>query len=103
MTLDTGALIALEAAARGKTGNLTALRLAKLLATRRDIVVRTPSVVVGEWWRGQHGPVASLLDQHRIRVDLVDAGIAKRAGRALATMDADERQRRGMLVDAIVA
>jgi hypothetical protein len=60
-------------------------------------------VVVGEWWRGEHGPVARLLDQHRIRVDLVDAGIAKRAGRALATMDAaDERQRRGMLVDAIV-
>jgi predicted nucleic acid-binding protein len=103
VTLDTGALIALEAAARGKSGNGTAVRLAKVLATRDDLLVRTPSVVVGEWWRGQHGAVAGLLDRHRIRVDSVDMEIAKRAGRTLADITArDERERRGMLVDAIV-
>jgi len=62
-----------------------------------------PSVVIGEWWRGQRGPVANLLDRYRVRVDFVDEGVAKRAGEALAHIDArDERERRGMLVDAIV-
>jgi len=75
LTLDTGALIALE---RG------AVRARELIraAQRTDCPITVPSAVIVEWWRGQRGPVARLLDAFRI--ELLDRDLAKEAGRALA-------------------
>lgn len=102
LTLDTGALIALEALERGKTGNQTALRLAKMLANRADVRAHTPSVAVGEWWRGQRGKVAQLLTRFRIEIESVELEDAQSAGLILAQVDASDERRRGMLVDALV-
>ncbi len=64
------------------TGRPSRLDRRSTLSTRNDVVVDVPGVVVGEWWRGQRGPVANLLDPYRVRVDFVDEGVAKRAGEA---------------------
>lgn len=103
VTLDTGALIALESLAGGATGNRTAHKLAALLA-QRPVVVTTPAVVVGEWWREQRGPAAKLLDARRIQVEDVTRSIAERAGRVLAAIKDRKRtdRERLLLVDAIV-
>jgi hypothetical protein len=55
ITLDTGALIGLERRER---------RMVARFATWAETaaVVTVPGVVVAEWWRGQRGPVAHLLD-----------------------------------------
>lgn len=109
MTLDTGALIALEAIAGGAAENRTAYKLAALLArapsaAREPLIATTPAVVVGEWWRGQRGPAAKLLDTRRIRVEDVTRAIAERAGRVLAAIKVTHRAERErlLLVDAIV-
>lgn len=94
----------LEALTRA-SGSRVLLALAQLLRRRNEpIRVRTPSVVVGEWWRGQRGPVASLLDRNRIEVDDVTRADAEAAGALLSQVrrargDARERL---LLVDAIV-
>ena len=55
VTLDTGALIAIERRDR---------RIAAIHARwiRDDILVSVPAVVIAEWWRGQRGPAARILD-----------------------------------------
>jgi hypothetical protein len=55
VTLDTGALIGLERRERRMTARFAAW-------SADNSVVTVPSVVVAEWWRGQRGPVAHLLD-----------------------------------------
>ena len=88
LTFDTGALIALER---------RSLRMDRVwhaaLASGRAITV--PTVVVGEWWRGQRGAVARVLDS--VTIEPLTLKIAKLAGEALVGT------RKGpSLVDAIV-
>lgn len=88
LTLDTGALIALE---RRRSRALRLLRLA--VDSRRPVTV--PVAVVAEWWRGRtdlrEAILASLL------VEPMDLGLARTVGDALAAV------RGSSLVDAIVA
>lgn len=74
LTLDTGALIALEHRRKRMKDVLAASRVLS-----RPITV--PSVVVAEWWRGQRGPIARLLDG--VIVEPIDERLARIAGRAL--------------------
>jgi hypothetical protein len=66
--------------------------LAGARALRWTITV--PSVVVTEWWRGQRGPVARILDG--VVVEPLVEGLARVAGEALA------RTRGKNAIDAIV-
>ena len=88
LTLDTGALIAIER--RGR-------RAAALVesARARGARVTVPAAVIVEWWRGQRGPVARLLDA--FDVDPLERDLAKIAGHALARAPAGPSA-----VDAIV-
>jgi predicted nucleic acid-binding protein len=77
LTLDTGALVALERRDR---------RAGVLVQSARDHGARVtvPSVAIVEWWHGQRGVVARLLDAFDI--EPLDRDLAKVAGvaRALA-------------------
>ena len=88
LTLDTGALVALERRDR---------RAAALVAAAKQRAGRitVPAAVVVEWWRGQRGPVARLLDA--FDVEPVDRALAEIAGRALALAPAGPSP-----VDAVV-
>lgn len=87
ITLDTGALIALER---------RDLRMRRLLIhverARETLVV--PTVALGEWWRGRSDLRDEILEA--LVVEPLDAGLAKRAGEALA------RVRGATFVDAVV-
>jgi len=87
LTLDTGALIALERRNR---------RAVQLVGTtrRRGLRITVPAPVVVEWWRGQRGPVARLLDG--LHVEPLDLELAKVAGEALAAAKGPS------VVDAVV-
>lgn len=89
LTLDSGALIALE------RGDPTALRwIARAL--ERGVVPRVPAVVVAETWRGgKQARIAALL--HRADVVGLDGPQARRAGELLAAVGGRNA------VDAIVA
>jgi predicted nucleic acid-binding protein len=87
ITFDTGALIAVERRDRVMLAFMTTA-----LAAGSRITV--PSAVVGEWWRGQRGRAARILDA--IHIEVLSASLAKLAGETLASCpDAT-------LVDAIV-
>jgi predicted nucleic acid-binding protein len=77
ITFDTGALIGLE---RRRA------RIAKVYTTAiaDGIVVTTPAVVVAEWWRGKSKSRETIL--RGLRVELVDAELAKLAGEATAAI-----------------
>lgn len=87
ITLDTGALIAVER----RDDRMRAL-LTTALATGVRLTV--PTCVVGEWWRGQRGPVARILQA--VRVEPLHLELAKLAGEAMA------RVRGATLVDCVV-
>lgn len=87
LTLDAGALIAIERRERRST-----LVVDRVRAHGQRITV--PSAVVVEWWRGQRGPAARLLDS--FHVEALDRDLAEIAGRALA------RVRGATAIDAIV-
>ena len=87
ITFDIGALIAVE---RRDRAMLTFMTAAVAAGTR----VTVPSVVVGEWWRGQRGPSARILDA--VVVEPLSGSLAKLAGETLAVV------RGATLVDAIV-
>lgn len=87
ITFDTGALIAVERRDRAMLAFMTAA-----LAAGSRITV--PTVVVGEWWRGQRGPAARILDA--VHVEALSLPIAKLAGDTLS------RVAGATLVDAIV-
>jgi predicted nucleic acid-binding protein len=89
VTVDTGALIALERADRRMLG------LWRTWA-RQKTPITVPSVVVAEWWRNQRGPNAVLLEG--IDVEMLDETLARIAGRALAEL----RLGREHTIDAIV-
>jgi predicted nucleic acid-binding protein len=87
ITFDTGALNAMERRDRVMLAFMTA-------AVAAGVRVTVPSVVVGEWWRGQRGPSARILDA--VVVEVLSGTLAKLAGETLAIV------RGATLVDAIV-
>lgn len=74
LTLDTGALIALER----KDARTTALIA---VTQQKQQLVTVPAPVVVEWRRGQRGPVANLLDA--FVVEPLSLQLARVAGAAL--------------------
>lgn len=89
VTLDAGALIGLERRERRMTTRYAAW-------AEDDAVVTVPSVVVAEWWRGQRGPVARLLEA--FTVEPTSRTLAEIAGQALAQL----RLGKEHTIDAIV-
>ena len=79
LTLDTGALVAIERRDR------RVRHLIDLIQQRGERVT-VPAPVVTEWWRGQRGPVARLLDAFDI--EPLDGDLARTAGEALAKVSA---------------
>ena len=77
ITLDTDALIGLERHERRMLARLATW-------TNADAAITVPSVVVAEWWRGQKGPAARLLDA--FTVEPTSRALAKVAGEALADL-----------------
>lgn len=75
LTLDTGALIALERRRQ---------RMALVYATAvaDGLVVTVPAVVVAEWWRGRSEAREAIL--RGVRVESTTAEVARLAGEALA-------------------
>lgn len=88
LTLDTGALVALE------RRDARALRIVGAARAGGETIT-VPAVVVTEWWRGQKGPVARLLDA--LDVEPLGIVLARVAGEALARVG-----RGPSAVDAIV-
>lgn len=74
ITLDTGALIAIE---RKKQRGIPLLELAK----QRLAVLSTPVPVIAEWWRGRTDVREKMLDV--INVEPLSVSVAKAAGEAL--------------------
>jgi predicted nucleic acid-binding protein len=87
ITLDTGALIALERRHQ---------RMRDLFQRmlERDLTITVPADVVGEWWRGRTDLRDHLLDA--VDVEPLTLPLAKVAGEAIATVPG------ATLVDAIV-
>ncbi len=77
ITLDSGALIALE---RRKQ---RALRLVDA-ALSASLVVTVPSAALSEWWRGRTDVRDLIL--RGVRVEPLDASLAKAAGEAMAAV-----------------
>ena len=88
LTLDTGALIALERHDRRTLALVDAAR-------REEVRITVPTPVVADWWRGQRGSSASLLDAFDVERTSLD--VARAAGEALARVG-----RGPSVVDAIV-
>lgn len=87
ITLDTGALVAIE---RRKQRGTRILELAK----QRLAVLSTPVPVIAEWWRGRTDVRERILDV--VNVEALSLQVAQAAGEALA------RVRGATAVDAIV-
>lgn len=87
LTLDTGALIALE---RGEKR----MRTAVLRAEQLGMVISVPAVVLGEWWRGDVGRQRAILEA--VDVEPVSEQLGKLAGEAIAALPG------ATVVDAIV-
>lgn len=87
LTLDTGALIALERGARRMVAVWQA-------ATEDAVRITVPAPVLAEWWRGQRGPVERLADG--VEVEPMVRATSEAIGLVLA------RVRGATLVDAMV-
>jgi len=87
ITLDTGALVAIERRRRPMLAFMTE-------ALSRGLRITVPTCVVGEWWRGQRGPVARILDA--VVVEPLTLPLAKLVGETIAAV------RDASLVDAVV-
>jgi predicted nucleic acid-binding protein len=87
ITLDTGALVAIERRERRMLALMTH-------ALEHGTRVTVPTCVVGEWWRGQRGPIARLLDA--VVVEPLTITMAKLAGETIASV------RGATLVDVVV-
>ena|SRR5688572_7729058 len=87
LTLDTGALIALER---------RRLRMARIYTTAvaDGLVVTVPAVVISEWWRGRSDTRDKVL--RGCRIEMMDDSLAKVAGEAIAAVHG------ATTVDAIV-
>lgn len=87
LTLDTGALIALE-----RRRQRMSRAYAAAVADRLPVTV--PAVVIAEWWRGRSDARERLL--RGVRVESTTAEVAKLAGQALAAVSG------AAAIDAIV-
>ena len=87
LTLDTGALIALE---RRRQRMAQAYRT----AVENAIPVSVPSAVIVEWWRGRSDARETVL--RGVRIELLDVELARLAGEAIAAVEG------ATTVDAIV-
>jgi predicted nucleic acid-binding protein len=87
VTLDTGALLAIE---RRKQRGVQLLQLAQ----RRLVVLAVPMPVIAEWWRGRTDVRERMLDV--INVEPLSLSVAKAAGEAQAAVPSSTA------VDAIV-
>ena len=96
LTLDTSAVIALERLTQRRGSSRMAAVWQRAVA--RDVRVTVPTAVVLEWWRGQRGPAARLLDG--LQVEPLSFELARLAGEALAKIP--KGRRRPSLIDAVV-
>jgi predicted nucleic acid-binding protein len=87
ITLDTGALVAIE---RRKQRGMRLIELAR----RRLAILSVPVPVITEWWRGRTDVRERILDA--VNVEPLSLAVAKSAGEALAGMA------RSTTLDAIV-
>ena len=87
ITLDTGALIALER----RKSRMVALYVAALL---RNVILTVPAAVVVEWWRGRTAARERIL--RGVRVEHTDDHLIRSAGEALAAVPG------ATVVDALV-
>lgn len=87
ITLDTGALIALE---RGSKR----MRVLLMAADQDDVVVTLPAVVLVEWWRSGSGRQRAILEAFDI--EPLSEQLGKLAGEALAVLPG------ATVVDAVV-
>jgi len=87
ITLDTGALVAIE---RRKQRGTQLLELAK----RRLAVLAVPVPVIAEWWRGRTDIRERILDV--VNIEPLSTAVAKAAGQALAKVP------KSTAIDAIV-
>ena len=87
ITFDTGALVAIERRDRTMLAFMTA-------ALEAGVRITVPSPVVSEWWRGQRGPAARILDA--VLIEPLSAPLAKLVGETLGVV------RGATLVDAVV-
>lgn len=87
LTFDTGALIAIESRRQ---------RIKQILAGARTLrmQITVPTVVVAEWWRGQKGKVARILES--VEIEPLSDRLARIAGEAMA------KTKRANAVDAVV-
>jgi predicted nucleic acid-binding protein len=87
VTLDTGALIALERADKR-------MRTLLVAASEDRLSMTVPAVVVAEWWRGRSKRRLGILEV--VDVEPTSEAVARSAGEALATLPT------ATVVDAIV-
>src|SRR5688572_15480081 len=87
LTLDTGALVALERRRQR-------MRRVLAVAVRDNLRVSVPAAVVAEWWRGRSDLADDILAA--VDVEPMDEDLAKTAGEALAAV------KRATPIDAIV-
>jgi predicted nucleic acid-binding protein len=93
LTLDTGALIALER---------TRKRIREIVAAARagKDPITVPAVAVAEWWRGPDK--SRPLIRAMFDVEPLDEDLAKSAGQALASLRRGRDVDAGVTIDAIV-
>jgi predicted nucleic acid-binding protein len=87
VTLDTGALIAMERADKR-------MRTLLIAASEDRLLITVPAVVVTEWWRGRNRRRLAILET--VDVEPTSAAIARSAGEAIAALPG------ATVVDAIV-
>jgi predicted nucleic acid-binding protein len=87
LTLDTGALVALERRRQR-------MRRVLVVAVRDNMRLSVPAAVVAEWWRGRSDLADDILAS--VDVEPMDEELAKAAGEALASV------KRATTIDAIV-
>jgi predicted nucleic acid-binding protein len=87
ITFDTGALVAIERRDRVMLAFMTS-------ALGSGARITVPSPVVSEWWRGQRGPAARILDA--VLIEPLSPSLAKLVGETLGLV------RGATLVDAVV-
>jgi predicted nucleic acid-binding protein len=103
LTLDTGAVIAIEDAKRRRTSER---HVGLLRALAEDgAVVTVPAVVLAEWWRGHPGqPWRDIAEDSGYEVEIFDRAMSKEVGRLLQKLTDHDRgdRERLLLVDASV-
>ena len=87
ITLDTGALVAVER--RDRT-----MRAFLATALGAGLRITVPSPVVAEWWRGQRGPAARILEA--LHLEPLSASLAKLVGETMGRLPG------ATLVDTVV-